>query len=208
MAVKKVSVVLAESVGLQDAVITSFAGAGGGGKKVSVVLAESVGLQDAVITSFSGAGGGGKKVSVVLAESVGLQDSIATPTIGVQHPPVVLAESVGLQDDVTTSLVTVGTAAKNVTAIPGDAQVALSWQAPVSNGGSPITNYKIYRSLTSGVETLLTTVGNVTSFTDTGLTNGQTYFYKVTAVNLVGESPRSNEASATPAKAGGNGGNE
>src|SRR3989442_12418401 len=31
-----------------------------------VVLAESVGLQDAVITSFSGAGGGGKKVSVVL----------------------------------------------------------------------------------------------------------------------------------------------
>src|SRR3989475_11873731 len=62
-----------------------------------VVLAESVGLQDAVITSFSGADGGGKKVSVVLAESVGLQDSIATPTIGVQHPPVVLAESVGLR---------------------------------------------------------------------------------------------------------------
>src|SRR2546427_7575311 len=68
-----------------------------------VVLAESVGLQDTVITSFSGAGGGGKKVSVVLAESVGLQDSVATPTIGVQHPPVELSESGGLQDDVITS---------------------------------------------------------------------------------------------------------
>src|SRR2546428_7254110 len=69
-----------------------------------VVLAESVGLQDAVITSFSGAGGGGKKVSVVLAESVGLQDSIATPTIGVPNPPEVLAELVGLSDAVINSL--------------------------------------------------------------------------------------------------------
>src|SRR4029079_18370144 len=52
----------------------------------------------------------------------------------------------------------------------GNGQVTLAWSAPSTNGGSPISNYKVYRGTTSGGETLLTTLGNVTSFTDTGLT--------------------------------------
>src|SRR5262249_31409393 len=76
--------------------------------------------------------------------------------------------------------------------------VALAWSVP-SDGGSPITNYRVYRSTATGTETLLTTLGNVTTFNDTGLTNGITYFYKVSAVNAVGESVLSNERSATPA---------
>jgi len=40
-----------------------------------------------------------------------------------------------------------------------------------------------------------------TSFVDTGLVNGQTYFYIVTAVNGAGQSPNSSEVSATPATA-------
>jgi hypothetical protein len=44
---------------------------------------------------------------------------------------------------------------------------------------------------------LLTQVGNVTSYTDTSVTNGATYYYKVSAVNAVGESALSNELSAT-----------
>src|SRR5207253_2636891 len=39
---------------------------------------------------------------------------------------------------------------------------------------------------------------DVLSYTDSPLTNGKTYYYKVTAVNEVGEGPPSNEASATP----------
>ena len=59
-------------------------------------------------------------------------------------------------------------------------------------------DYKVYRGTSSGGETLLTTLGNVTSYTDSTATNGTTYFYKVSAVNTVGEGALSNERSATP----------
>src|SRR5437867_4444093 len=86
----------------------------------------------------------------------------------------------------------------NLVATVGNAQVTLTWQAPASNGGSPITNYKIHRGTTSGGETLVATIGNQLSYSDGGLTNGVTYYYQVSAVNNVGEGPKSNEASATP----------
>jgi PKD repeat protein len=90
-----------------------------------------------------------------------------------------------------------------LTGTAGNGQVALSWTAPASNGGVNITSYRVYRGTSSGTETLLTSggcssLGAVTSCTDTGLTNGQTYYYKVTAVNAIGEGPQSNEASARP----------
>src|SRR5207302_6493180 len=86
----------------------------------------------------------------------------------------------------------------NLVATAGNAQVGLTWQAPASNGGSPITNYRVYRGTTSGGETLLATVGVVLTYTDAAVSNGVTYYYQISAVNSAGESPRSNEASATP----------
>lgn len=87
--------------------------------------------------------------------------------------------------------------APTLSASAGNAVVHLSWTAP-SDGGSPITNYKVYRSTSSGAETLLTTLGNVTTYDDGAVTNGTTYFYKVSAVNAVGEGAQSNEVNATP----------
>jgi fibronectin type 3 domain-containing protein len=83
----------------------------------------------------------------------------------------------------------------------GNGSVALSWSAPGSNGGASITGYKVYRGVGAGLETILATVGNVTTWTDTAVANGTLYYYKVTAVNSVGESTRSNELSATPSQA-------
>src|SRR5439155_6272817 len=53
-------------------------------------------------------------------------------------------------------------------------------------------------TVAGGQLSLIATVPNVLSYTDSPLTNGKTYYYKVTAVNEVGEGPPSNEASATP----------
>jgi fibronectin type 3 domain-containing protein len=84
------------------------------------------------------------------------------------------------------------------TATAANASVSLAWSAPSSNGGSPITGYKVYRGTSSGGETLLTTLGNTTTWTDGSVTDGTTYYYKVSALNSVGEGVASNERSATP----------
>ncbi len=81
-------------------------------------------------------------------------------------------------------------------AVPGDTTVTLSWTA--STGAS---SYNVYRGLTSGGEALYKTGIAATSFTDTGLTNGTTYYYKVSAVNAGGESGLSVETSGTPKSA-------
>jgi fibronectin type 3 domain-containing protein len=87
----------------------------------------------------------------------------------------------------------------NLSAMPGNAQVVLTWAAPSNDGGAAISGYRVYRGNTSGGETLLITLGNVFTYTDTGLTNGQTYYYKVSAVNSIGEGSQSNEVPVTPA---------
>jgi PKD repeat protein len=98
---------------------------------------------------------------------------------------------------------TVPGAPTGLTATAGNSQVSLSWTPPSNTGGENINAYNVYRGTSSGTETLLTSggcsgLGAVTSCTDTGLTPGQAYYYKVTAVNPIGEGPQSNEATATP----------
>lgn len=94
---------------------------------------------------------------------------------------------------------TVPSAPQILLANGGNAQVSLNWTVPASDGGSAITGYKVYRSTTSNAETLLASpAGTGTIYTDFAVVNGTTYYYKVTAVNAVGESALSNELSGTP----------
>ncbi|MGC9061136.1 MAG: fibronectin type III domain-containing protein, partial [Thermoplasmata archaeon] len=87
---------------------------------------------------------------------------------------------------------------QNLVAIPGNGNVTLKWQPPANNGGSPITGYKVYWGTATGNYTNSVTVGNVRNYTVTGLTNGQTYYFIVSAINAAGESAKSYEVSATP----------
>jgi subtilase family serine protease len=92
---------------------------------------------------------------------------------------------------------TVPSAPTGLSATAGDGQVTLTW-----NGSSGATSYNVYRSLTKGGEGATAYKKGITStsFTDTGLTDGTTYYYTVTAVNSAGESGQSSEVSATPQK--------
>lgn len=90
-------------------------------------------------------------------------------------------------------------APRDLQASRGDRHINLTWKAPDSDGGSPIANYSIYRGTIPGGETFLLEIGNVLEYTDSNLTNGQKYYYRVSAINGAGEGPQSNEASATPA---------
>jgi uncharacterized protein YjdB len=85
-----------------------------------------------------------------------------------------------------------------LTATAGNAQVSLSW--PASLGAS---SYTVQRALVSGGPYVTVGCPTTTSYTDTGLTNGTTYYYVVEGAftgdpNAGGGSAASPEASATP----------
>jgi hypothetical protein len=94
---------------------------------------------------------------------------------------------------------TIPTAPQSVSASPGDSEVQLSWSAPSYDGRSDVTDYEIYRQTSSGWQGPIATVSaGTTSHTVTGLSNGQQATFGVKAVNDVGDSPMSSQASATP----------
>ena len=73
-------------------------------------------------------------------------------------------------------------------------EVSLNWIAPY-DGGSDISGYKVYRGTAAGAETLLTQTSKP-GYVDSGASDSATaYFYRITALNSVGESIPSNEVS-------------
>lgn len=104
-------------------------------------------------------------------------------------PQQMLVDYVHVYSYVTTSVPDVPT---GLTATPGGTQVVLNWSSALG-----ATNYNVKFSTTNGGP--YTTIGSTaaTTYTNTGLANGTTYYYVVSAVNTYGESSHSVQVSAT-----------
>ena len=83
----------------------------------------------------------------------------------------------------------------------GSTQIHLSWIAPAITGGAAISGYKI--EVSSGGSTWSDLVADTgtpaTTYSHTGLSDGNTRHYRVSAINSVGTGAASNVASATTA---------
>ena len=86
-------------------------------------------------------------------------------------------------------------APRNLTAMGGDGQAVLSWDAPASDGGAAITDYE-YRI--NGQNPWISIGSTETTYTVTGLDNGTVYTFEVRAVNRIGKSFAPNQVEATP----------
>jgi len=87
------------------------------------------------------------------------------------------------------------------------AQADLVWDPPANADGTPATvgGYKVHRGTAAGKYSQSLNVGTATSYTDTSLIQGNTYYFAVTAYDASGsESEFSNEiAKGIPATGGG-----
>jgi fibronectin type 3 domain-containing protein len=81
-----------------------------------------------------------------------------------------------------------------LTAMPGNQLVELNW-----NPATTAISYNVRSGTTSGGPYTATNNVTTTTFVNTNLANGTTYYYVVSAINIYGESTNSPEVNATPA---------
>lgn len=171
------------------------------------------------ITSFSAnpttvASGGTTQLSAIFSGVSGLVtpgNLTITSGVAITSPPMTtsttftltVTNEAGTQVTKTAAVTVIGipSSPTGVTATPGDTSVTVNW-----NTVSGASSYNLYRASATGV-----TKANYASLpdgskqtgvsipaSDTGLTNGKTYYYVVTAVNAAGESNESAQVSAMP----------
>jgi serine protease len=83
-----------------------------------------------------------------------------------------------------------------------EARVNLSWTAPASNGGLPITGYRIWQSSNAGTtwSQLIETTGStaLTYTVDSDLEAGSSYIFRIAAINNSGVGPAATTAAVKP----------
>ncbi|MFA4875225.1 MAG: hypothetical protein WC690_07765, partial [bacterium] len=207
--------------------IAACGGGSGGGGAGSNGLAAPTGVSasagDAQVVLNWNAVDGATGYAVFTANSAGIAASISkstdTPTeIDVTDAPythtgltngtayyyvvaAVNADGVGaLSDEVTTTpLLGLPAAPTGLAITVGNKSVALNWDAV-----SGATSYKLYWNTTAGIDTSTpnTQTSTANNFAHANISNLNTYYYRVAAVNSTGEGTLSEEKSATPAFGG------
>ena len=148
----------------------------------------------------------GKKVTLTLATAVSAGQTVTVtytaPTGSTATP---LKDAVGnpVASDTQARMMAVAPGAPaSLDATASDGRVILAWTAPSSDGGTPVTSYRIRHAAGASVPsgTAWTDVGIAFRTTVTGLANGTEYAFEVQAMNGVGAGA-AREAKATPSDA-------
>ncbi|MEQ1785537.1 MAG: fibronectin type III domain-containing protein [Acidimicrobiales bacterium] len=88
--------------------------------------------------------------------------------------------------------VTVPASPTGAVAVAGTGEVTVSWTAPASDGGSPLTGYWVTGYVGYWPTVLVRFESTVTSQVIAGLSSGTSYWFRVRAVNAIGRSGLSN----------------
>ncbi len=169
--------------------------ASGGNGQVSLAWSASSGAASYNVLRSASNGGPYSSIGTGVATTTYLDTSL---TNGTTYYYVVQAvNSVGTSSDSNQASATPAVPPQppaSLIATPGNAQVSLGWTA-----SSGATSYNVLRSASNGGPYSSIAMGvATTTYVDTGLTNGTTYYYVVQAVNSGGASGDSNQASARP----------
>jgi len=130
--------------------------------------------------------------------------SLAAPTRTTLTPDVATAAAATRpRDRRRDNVVTAPSAPVLTGATSGQPDARLTWTEPTDTGSTRITGYNVYAGTSPGGEYPVAVNGSRPvsgrSYVVTHLTAGSTYYFTVRAINRVGLSAPSNEASATPA---------
>jgi hypothetical protein len=177
----------------------STSSVGFGSVTVGTKVTQSVVLTDSGTASvtISGVSTSGSGFSVSGGTNVTLAPNGST-TISVSLDPVSAAGTTGtltITSNASNSTLTVSLSGTGVAAPTAQHSVSLNWQA----SASLVSGYFVYRgSSASNTSKLFVTAIAATTYADSTVANGQTYFYAVTSVDSNGvESSPSNEVSVT-----------
>jgi hypothetical protein len=187
---------------------------------VSNVTADERGLTSATV-SWSAPGSGGAPTSYKITPYIGSTAQPATTITGT--PPVTTATMTGLTNGATytftvqainpngsgpvsaasnpvTPLIAVAPSApREVVAQPATRAARVTWNVPEADGDAAITGYTVTPYIGSTAQTPVQAGASATSAMITGLTNGTSYTFRVTATNSVGTGAAGISAAVAPA---------
>ena len=137
----------------------------------------------------------GKTVTLTLASAAAAGDAVTvryTKPTGTGAKPLQDTDGNRVASDASPRVAATTPAAPgSLQAVAGHGQVTLTWEAPSSTGGAPVSGYRVRHSPGSEVtsDATWTSVGSVHTHTVTGLTNGDGYAFEVQAENRAGAGP-------------------
>jgi predicted extracellular nuclease len=175
------------AAGNTQIVLTYLAPASNGGSAITGYTAQCT---DGGVNTGSGSSVGAGLTITVGSLVNGVTYSCTVRAVNANGPGTISSSATNLKPSA------VPGAPTNVQGTAGDATATITYQAPASNGGSPITGYTA--SCTGGSGATGNSVGTALTITLNGLTNGVTYTCTVVANNANGPSVPSASVQVSP----------